>query len=61
MSNVFIVDIANISEDNQTKNWDSLKHMSLILALEDEFDLKLPYINIIKWVLPLFMTLKLLV
>ena len=27
----------------------------------DKFDLKLPYINIIKWVLPLFMTLKLLV
>ena len=40
MSNVFIIDIANISEDNQSKNWESLKHMNLILALEDEFDLK---------------------
>ena len=40
MSSVFIVNIADISEDNKNKNWDSLKHMNLILALEDEFDLK---------------------
>ena len=40
MSDVFFVDIAKISEDDQNKNWDSLKHMNLILALEDEFNLK---------------------
>ena len=40
MSDVFFVDIAKISEDDQYKNWDSLKHMNLILALEDEFNLK---------------------
>ena len=48
MSNVFIIDIANISEDNQSKNWDSLKHMNLILALEDEFDLKFKNSEIIQ-------------
>ena len=48
MSNVFIFDIANISEDNKSKNWDSLKHMNLILALEDEFDLKFKNSEIIQ-------------
>ena len=48
ISSVFIIDIANISEDNQNKNWDSLKHMNLILALEDEFDLKFKNSEIIQ-------------
>ena len=48
ISSVFIIDIANISEDNQSKNWDSLKHMNLILALEDEFDLKFKNSEIIQ-------------
>ena len=48
MSNVFIFDITNISEDNKSKNWDSLKHMNLILALEDEFDLKFKNSEIIQ-------------
>jgi|TARA_B100001964_G_C14187546_1_gene579399 acyl carrier protein len=41
MSNVLNIDIAlinnNTSPDN-VENWDSLKHMNLIIALEEEFE-----------------------
>jgi acyl carrier protein len=40
MSNVFNIDINSIniksSQDN-IENWDSLKHMNLLVALEEEF------------------------
>ena len=41
MSNVLNIDFAlinnNTSPDN-VENWDSLKHMNLIIALEEEFE-----------------------
>ena len=48
ISSVFNIDKENINEDNQSSNWDSLKHMNLILALEDEFNLKFKNAEIIK-------------
>lgn len=41
MSRVFKVSIEMITEDaspDTIENWDSLRHMSLVLALEEEFD-----------------------
>lgn len=43
VSRVFKVPFSNISEktaSDSIKNWDSLKHMNLILALEDEFNVQ---------------------
>lgn len=40
MSNTFGIDIEQISDDSSPDsiaNWDSLKHMQLILSLEEEF------------------------
>lgn len=40
MAAVFAVSISDISEDmtlGHSRNWDSLKHMNLIMALEEEF------------------------
>jgi acyl carrier protein len=40
MSNVFDIDIAAITENASPDNiekWDSLKHINLIVALEEEF------------------------
>lgn len=48
ISVVFNIDKNNINEDTQSSNWDSLKHMNLILALEDEFDLKFKNAEIIQ-------------
>ncbi len=44
MSAIFNVDISNINEDSSSDtidSWDSLKHMNLILAIEEEFNLSL--------------------
>jgi acyl carrier protein len=43
MGTVFEMDTTDIPENatpKVVKNWDSLKHMNLILALEDEFQLR---------------------
>ncbi|TGK17273.1 acyl carrier protein [Leptospira fluminis] len=43
MANVFAVEKEAITEDvalGKFKGWDSLRHMSLVLALEEEFGLR---------------------
>lgn len=43
MGTVFEMDVADIPENAAPKvveNWDSLKHMNLVLALEEEFQLR---------------------
>ena len=43
MSDVFNVDVGSINNDSSPdniENWDSLKHMNLIVALEEEFDIE---------------------
>jgi acyl carrier protein len=43
MSDVFNIDIESINNDSSPdniENWDSLKHMNLIVALEDEFEIE---------------------
>ena len=45
MSAVFEVPIEEITEESSSDNietWDSLKHLNLILALEEEFDISIP-------------------
>ena len=45
MRDVFNIDIASIgseSSPDNIENWDSLKHMNLIVALEEEFDAEIP-------------------
>ena len=45
MSAVFEVPISEINDDSSTDSfeaWDSIKHLSLILALEEEFDISIP-------------------
>lgn len=45
MSTVFDVPIEDIIEDASTdtiENWDSLRHLNLILALEEEFAITIP-------------------
>ncbi len=42
MAQIFNVDIDTITEESSPESidrWDSLKHMQLILAIEDEFDI----------------------
>lgn len=42
-SNVFNLDIETINNESSPDNiesWDSLKHMNLILALEEEFEIE---------------------
>ena len=44
METVFKTSVQEISDDStphSIKSWDSLKHINLIIALEEEFDLKL--------------------
>jgi acyl carrier protein len=44
MATVFETNIEMITDDaspHNIKNWDSLKHIKLIIALEDEFNIKL--------------------
>ena len=43
ISNLFEVDIELINNDfssDNTDNWDSLGHMNLVVALEEEFDIE---------------------
>ncbi len=43
MSNTFSINIEKISDDSSPDsiaNWDSLKHMQLILSLEEEFGIE---------------------
>jgi acyl carrier protein len=45
MSMVFEVPLESISDDASTdsiENWDSLRHLNLILALEEEFGVSIP-------------------
>ena len=44
LSIVFNIDIKKINKKTNSenvKNWDSLRHMTLILTLEDEFNIKI--------------------
>ena len=43
MSDVLNIDVSlinNESSPDNIENWDSLKHMNLIIALEEEFDIE---------------------
>jgi acyl carrier protein len=45
MSIVFEVPFETITENSSPDNiesWDSIKHINLILAIEEEFDIKIP-------------------
>ncbi len=45
MSAVFEVDADSINEDSSQdtiENWDSIKHLDLIVSLEDEFGVSIP-------------------
>jgi acyl carrier protein len=45
MSLVFEIPDAEINENSSTdtiENWDSLRHLNLVLALEEEFSVSLP-------------------
>ncbi|MFA6051854.1 MAG: acyl carrier protein [Methylobacter sp.] len=45
MGEVFGIDQASIGEDASPGNieqWDSLRHMNLVVALEEEFEVRLP-------------------
>ncbi len=45
MSTVFEIPLASLSEDSSSDTieaWDSLKHLTLILALEEEFGITIP-------------------
>lgn len=45
LSNVFEVDITTLNEDSSIdniENWDSIRHLNLILALEEEFKIIIP-------------------
>ncbi len=45
MSAVFEIPVESISDDassDNIENWDSLRHLNLILALEEEFGVSIP-------------------
>lgn len=45
LSNVFEVDLTTLNEDSSIdniENWDSIRHLNLILALEEEFQITIP-------------------
>ena len=45
MSAVFEIPVESIADDassDNIENWDSLRHLNLILALEDEFGVSIP-------------------
>ena len=45
MSAVFEIPLESISDDlsyDNIENWDSLRHLNLILALEEEFEVSIP-------------------
>ena len=49
MSIVFNVPVSVIDENaspDSIESWDSLKHMNLIIALEEEFNIKIPDVEV---------------
>lgn len=45
MSSVFEVELTSLNEDSSIdniENWDSIRHLNLILALEEEFSITIP-------------------
>jgi len=43
MGDIFNIDVNSINDDSSPdniQNWDSLKHMNLIVALEEEFEIE---------------------
>ncbi len=45
MSAVFEIPLESISDDSSydnIENWDSLRHLNLILAIEEEFEVSIP-------------------
>lgn len=45
MSNVFEIPVEEISEDSSIdsiESWDSIRHLNLILAIEEEFGITIP-------------------
>jgi acyl carrier protein len=45
MSSVFEVELSKLNEDSSIdniENWDSIRHLNLILALEEEFNITIP-------------------
>ena len=45
MATMLNVDVSTINEDSSmdnVPNWDSLRHMNLVLALEEEFKVSIP-------------------
>ena len=45
MSNVFEIPLEEISEDSSLdsiESWDSIRHLNLILAIEEEFGITIP-------------------
>jgi acyl carrier protein len=45
MSSVFEVELSTLNEDSSIdsiENWDSIRHLNLILALEEEFNITIP-------------------
>ena len=51
LANVIGVEISLINENTSSvnvKEWDSLKHMNLVIALEDELDIRLSNKEIVK-------------
>ncbi len=43
MAQIFNIEAATIAEDSSPESierWDSLRHMQLVLAIEDEFDVR---------------------
>ena len=43
MGDIFNIDVNSINDKSSTdsiENWDSLKHMNLLVALEEEFDVE---------------------
>lgn len=45
MSNVFEIPVEEISEDSSLdsiESWDSVRHLNLILAIEEEFGITIP-------------------
>lgn len=51
-------DIADTASSDEIENWDSLRHMNLIVALEEEFEVELEDDEIIEMMnLPLIITI----
>lgn len=45
MSSVFEVELSTLNDDSSIDNidnWDSIRHLNLILALEEEFNITIP-------------------